>query len=391
MAELASRPIEDVKRELWHRHNKLDATRPVIFCDPEGSWHEIIPDESLRCQHPIARDWEFGLRREIFWGAEMQDDRVILPYFNVAHVRSESDWGLKAKLIGHGDGRACTWDPPVKSEADVERLHAPRIKVDFNGTDALAALANEIFGDLLTVRIKTSWWWSLGMTSHLIHLRGLDRMLFDMIDNPQILHRIMSILRDANLALLDALEENNLLYFNGDGTYVGSGGFGWTDELPQPDFAGKVRTRDMWGFGESQETVGVSETMFEEYVLQYQLPILSRFGLNCYGCCEPVDSRWDAIKKIPNLRRVSVSPWSNSEKMTELLGNTAIYSMKPNPSDLAMDSFDTDRIRQNLRREFQTTRYCRVEAVMKDNHTIRNDPARVIQWTKIAKEEAENL
>jgi hypothetical protein len=28
---------------------------------------------------------------------------------------------------------------------------------------------------------------------------------------------------------------------------------------------------------------------------------------------------------------------------------------------------------------------------MKDNHTIRNDPPRVVRWVQIAREEAENL
>ena len=78
----------------------------------------------------------------------------------------------------------------------------------------------------------------------------------------------------------------------------------------------------MWGFGESQETVGVSPEMFAEFVLPYQLPILERFGLNCYGCCEPLDKRWEYVKQIPRLRRVSVSPWSNRAFMAERLGAT---------------------------------------------------------------------
>ena len=38
-----------------------------------------------------------------------------------------------------------------------------------------------------------------------------------------------------------------------------------------------------------------------------------------------------------------------------------------------------------------TTRGCRVEVIMKDNHTIRNDPQRVIRWVRIAREEAERV
>jgi hypothetical protein len=123
----------------------------------------------------------------------------------------------------------------------------------------------------------------------------------------------MSILRDGSLAVLDSLASRNLLSLNNGGEYVGSGGFGWSDQLPQPDFNGQVRTVDMWGFAESQETVAISPDMFEEFVFPYQLPLLERFGLNCYGCCEPLDKRWHIVKQLPRLPRISVSPWADRE------------------------------------------------------------------------------
>jgi hypothetical protein len=200
-------------------------------------------------------------------------------------------------------------------------------------------------------------------------------------------------LRDGHLAKLEFLERNGLLSLNNDGTYVGSGGFGWTRELPQPDFAGKVRTCDMWGFAESQETVGISPRMFAEFVFPYQVSILERFGLNCYGCCEPLDTRWHIVEQIPRLRRVSISPWSNIAVMAERLGDRYIFSMKPSPTDLALPSFDEEHVRAKLRQALQITRQhnCRVEVIMKDNHTIQNDPRRVIRWVQIAREEAERV
>jgi hypothetical protein len=202
---------------------------------------------------------------------------------------------------------------------------------------------------------------------------------------------MMAFLRDGHLARLESLEKHGLLSLNNDGTYVGSGGFGWTHALPQADFAGKVRPIDMWGFGESQETVGVSPSMFAEFIFPYQLSILERFGLNCYGCCEPLDSRWHVVEKIPRLRRVSISPWADLPKMAERLGDRYIFSMKPAPSDLALPSFDEEYMRLKLRQAFHATRQCRVEAIMKDNNTIGNDPSRVVRWVRIAREEAESL
>jgi hypothetical protein len=391
VAELAARPIEQEKRQLWYRLNALEPTRPVIFCDPENGWNEIVTLEQLECEGDLALRWEMTLRKEIFWGAEMCDDRVVQPVFVVPHVYTESDWGMHEQKIGGHDGGSYTWDAPLKDFRDLEKLHAPVIKVDEGATARVIELAEETLGDLLEVRLQTAWWWTLGMTWTLINLRGLTNFMYDLVDNPDQVHQLLAILRDGHLAKLDYLEREGLLSLNNDGTYVGSGGFGWSHELPQPDFGGKVRTIDMWGFGESQETIGVSPQMFAEYILPYQIPILERFGLNCYGCCEPLDKRWEYIKDIPRLRRVSVSPWANIADLAGMLGDRFIMSIKPSPTPLALSSFDEEEVRRELRDALEPTRDCRVEVIMKDNHTIGQDPRRVVRWVQIAREEAERL
>ena len=393
VAGLASRPIETEKRELWRRHNALEATRPVIFCDPENGWNDIILADQLECRGQLARWWEMHLRKEVFWGVQMGDDYTIEPFFNVFHVHSGGleEWGLKETIIGGDHGGSYCWDSPIKSEDDLASLHYPKVQVDRKATQDLVELAQAIFGDLLTVRARTNWWWSLGMTMRVAFLRGLTQMMYDLVDNPSLMHRLMTMMRDGTLDLLDHLEAEDLLSLNNDGSYVGSGGLGWSTELPAADFSGKVRLRDMWGFAESQETVGISPQMFAEFVFPYQLPILERFGLNCYGCCEPLDSRWHIIMQIPRLRRVSVSAWASVPQMAERLGDAFIFSYKPSPAALATDALDEDRIRSGLRKAFAQTRGCRLEAIMKDNHTIGGNPQNVIRWCQIAREEAERL
>lgn len=388
VAELAQRPVEQAKRALWRQHNALQPTRPVIFCDPENGWHEIITPEDLQCRGELARQWEMTLRKEVFWGGVMADDRVIEPCFNVAHVYTESDWGLHETKIGGEHGGSYIWEAPIKDYAQLAALRFPEIRIDADATARLLSLAHETFAGLLEVRLKTAWWWTLGMTWTLVNLRGLSQMMYDMVDQPAGLHRLMGFLRDGHLAKLDFLERNGLLSLNNDGTYVGSGGFGWTRELPAADFSGRVRPQDMWGFAESQETVGISPQMFEEFVFPYQLPILERFGLNCYGCCEPLDKRWHVVARFPRLRRISVSAWANVARMADMLGDRYIFSWKPSPTDLAMPSFDEAAVRGKLRTMMRQTRDCRVEVIMKDNHTISRDPSRVVRWVAIAREEA---
>jgi len=209
---------------------------------------------------------------------------------------------------------------------------------------------------------------------------------------PDYVHKMMAFLRDATLHKLDFLENNGLLGMNTSGEYVGSGGFGWTNHLPQANSGnGKVSTKDMWGFCESQETVGVSPEMFGEFILPYQKPIMERFGLNCYGCCEPLDIRWELIKSIKNLRRVSVSPWADVDKMTEYLGKEFVYSRKSSPTPLADPNPDWDKLRAEMRYFLQATRDCNVEIIMKDNHTLGNKPENPGNWCRMVREEIERM
>ena len=389
-AELAAHPREEEKRALWLRHNALEPTRPPVFCDPENGWNEIVPSDSLRCGGPLAREWEMKLRKEIFWGESMRDDRVIQSYFDLPHVAVESDWGMHETKAGGADGGSYVWKAPLESYDLMDRLHHPVIMVDRRATDDMLSLAGDVLGDILTVRLRGKWWWTLGMTWTLVNLRGLEQIMYDTYDHPGELKRIMEFLSRGTLAKLDYLERNDLLALNNDGTYVGSGGFGWTDELPAPGFDGRtVRTIDMWGFGESQETVTFSPEMFGEFIFPYQLPVLERFGLNCYGCCEPLDRRWHFVERIPRLRRVSVSPWADPSVMAEKLGGRYIFSYKPNPAELAVPVMNEDRVRAGLRKVLDIAKDCRIELIMKDNHTLGNNPENAIKWCRIAREEAE--
>jgi hypothetical protein len=390
VAELAVRPVEDQKRKLWFAHNELKTTRPVIFCDPENGWNEIITDEQMECSNEQARIWEMHLRKEIYWGESMGDDRVTEAVFPVNYTHVETDWGIADTKIGGDHGGSYTWIAPLKDYAtDLKKMKFPEIIVDHEHTEKKKALAESIFGDLLKVQVKGAWWWTMGMTWTLIKLRGLEDFMTDFYLNPEGLHQVMAFLRDGHLNKLDFLEKNGLLSLNNDGTYVGSGGYGYTTELPQKDFSGKVRITDMWGFAESQETTSASPENFEEFIFPYQLPILEKFGLNCYGCCEPLDTRWHVVKKIPRLRRVSVSPWSDVEKMAEYLTDKYIYSRKPTPTDIAVPDPDWDRIRKELRSFIKKTKNNRVEIIMKDNHTIGKNPENVTTWCRIAREESE--
>ena len=139
-------------------------------------------------------------------------------------------------------------------------------------------------------------------------------------------------------------ERNGLLSLNNDDTYVGSGGFGWTRELPQPDFGTRARSGHRHvGFRREPGDGRVSPEMFAEFIFPYQLPFLERFGLNCYGCCEPLDKRWHVVQRVPRLRRVSVSAWANMTPWPRSWAIATYYLGSP-PRRPGDGHFDEDAI-----------------------------------------------
>ncbi len=392
VAEIAQSPEMEQTRNLWKRHNMLQKTIPVIFCDPENGWNEIITETEMKCKGKIARRWEMDLRKEIFWGEEMGDDKPIDPLFDVPYTVSTDNWGVEAVYHQTDSLGSYVWDNPIKNyKTDLKKLHSPEFEIDWETTNGCLSFAQDIFGDILTVHLEGTWWWTLGLTLPGASLRGLQNIFYDFIDHPEEIEELLSIISKGHMDKLDYLEENNLLSLNNNGTYVGSGGYGYTDELPQKDFNGHVRCIDMWGFTESQETVNVSPEMYERFIFPYEKPIMDRFGLTCYGCCEPLHSRWHIVKLHHNLRRVSCSPWVDVEKMAEYLEDKYIFSMKPNPAAISDPVIDKESIRKGLHEKFKITKECIVEVIMKDNHTLGKRPENVVEWCRIAKEEAERI
>jgi hypothetical protein len=201
----------------------------------------------------------------------------------------------------------------------------------------------------------------------------------------------MERLIQAYSGMLDQYENLNLLTLNNRIYRTGSGGLGYSDELPQPDFnPKKVKATDLLGFATAQIFSEVSPQMHKEFALNYELRWLERFGLNYYGCCEALNKKIDIVKKIPNLRKISISPWANLEEAVLQIGDSYILSCKPTPSILAVESQDPEKARRDLINILEKTKGCYVEIIMKDISTVRYQPQRLWEWAKIANEATQN-
>lgn len=344
----------------------------------------------------MAGDWEMWLRKEIYWAEQLRDDKVVEAKLYLPYHAVDTGWGIEEERIGDPTrGEAYVWKSPLSDledeyeELDLsEIIKTPQIHVDWEASNKAFAAAEEVFDGLLQVEFRHKWWWSPDLSLSYANLRGMENMMCDFYDYPDKVHEMMRLFTDGYLAKFDYLEKNGLLPNNCESMYIGSGGIGYTNQLHGTP--GQVRLQDMWGFNEAQETSEVSPEMVREFLLPYQHELADKFGLNYYGCCEGLDGRWEYVKQaIPRLRRVSVSPWADSRKMSEYLQGDYVYCYKTSPTDIAVPQPDEDYIRRHLH---DLLLFCkqngnRVELLMKDNHTLGRNPRNASRWVEIAREE----
>ncbi|MHC5059057.1 MAG: hypothetical protein ACYTKD_30750 [Planctomycetota bacterium] len=392
VAEIAALPVQAERRELWTRHNDLAPARPMILVFPEGSWRELLPDSGLECEDKALRGIERGFRQRIYYHEHIHDDTVIESGFTIGKAVRRSGWGLQAKRVRSTEARgAWGFDPVINEPADLAKLRHPEVTHDEKETARRLESATELLGDILDVELRGIAHISFHLMSIYIHLRGLAQVMLDMYENPAMLHDAMAFLEEGYRGLVRQYVEQNLLSLNNDGTYHSSGGVGYTTQLPKPDHdPERVRPVDMWASAESQEMAQVSPEFHEEFATAYERRLLEPFGLTGYGCCEDLTRKLDNVFRIPNMRRISISPFADVEKCAEKLRGNYVFSWKPHPSHL-VGTFDADAVRGYIAHALEATGKCGcvLEMVLKATHTCENHPERVAEWTRIAREEVE--
>ena len=393
LAEAAALPIMEERRRLWRRHNALKGERAMILVFPEGAWRELLPDASLSCQGQRARAIEQGMRMALYEHAHFQQDKPVEAYFPVAKAFTNSGWGLEAQWHFSDDPTgARAFAPVIQDAADLQKIKAPKLTLDEEQTQRRLREAHELFDGVLPVRLVGVRHISFHLLNTYTSLRGLEQVMMDMIEEPQMLHDAMGILERGNRGLVEQYEQLGLLDLNNDDTYHSSGGVGYSDELPAPGYSGKVRPCDMWCSAESQELAQVSPEMHEEFALTYERRLLEPFGLNGYGCCEDLTRKLDDVMTIRNIRRLSISPWANFDACAEKLKGRAIFSWKAHPAHLA-GNFHADQVRAYIRHTVEVCKAngCMLEMILKDTHTCDHHPERFDQWTTIAREEVSRV
>ncbi|MCE5279266.1 MAG: hypothetical protein ABFD92_10675 [Planctomycetaceae bacterium] len=387
-AAVCADPVQDERRRLWADHNSLIRTRPLIYV---RAIVEVPQVDTLLCQDPFYRGYEHYLRHRLYW-ASLGDDWPHEPWITVQAVHKCWGWGLSGQRHVSGEaGGSWKVDYPIKALRDVEKLQPPRHEIDEAATAAAATRLREAIGDILTINIDRGpafRMWSADISTDLGYLRGIENVMLDMMDNPRWLHELCAFMRDGILRTHEQAEA--------------AGDWGLCDhenqavpyacELPAPAAnVNGVRRGDLWGYMAAQEMTLISPAMHEEFILQYQLPIMKAFGLTAYGCCENLTHKIDMLRQVPNLRRIAVAPVADVKRCAEQIGTDYVISYRPNPAQMVCVGFEPDKVRKIIREAMEICRGLHVDITLKDVQTVEHQPERYPQWVKLVREIADEF
>ena len=387
-AQIAALEVQEEKRQMWRALNALHPVRPMVTIS-QMPWHELEAGEellTLKCADPFLRGIEQEMRRELYQWTHFPADMVIEPYIRVAPavngnslVATNEDISVTDaanNIVGHA------YHDVFENEADIDsKISMPKLTIDTAENNRRFAMAQEAVGGILGVK-SAGVDVSLAIWDRIVERHGVENSLIDVLDRPEFMHHMVSRFVDYYSALTDELERLGL--FDETRSYVHCSGC-YTDELPKDGYAeGHPRARDTWVYGMAQIFASASPAVHDEFEIEPLRALFERYGLVYYGCCEPLHDRIGLIRKIKNVRKISVSPWADADRAADEIHGDYVLSNKPTPALLAADSLDTGAVRAHISHVMdvcsRTDTPC--EFLLKDISTVCYHPKNLADWEK---------
>lgn len=381
------------KRELWRALNNLHMQKPMITID-QMPWHELDVDGSLICtvENPYFRGIEWNLRTEIYKWEHLPADMVLNPYILLPRPISNTGFGMTTRRLAHdstGNIQSHLFEDQFEDIEDVEKIKTPVLTLDREAEADILATADDIFSGIAPVKLRGIMLHS-GLWDSITFWKGVESCYIDLLDRPELIHAILDRFTNAFIAQIEQINALGLYDITSNICHCSHT---FDDRLPSASCDSEHPTTfDGWTFSMAQLFTSVSPAINEEFEVPYMTKIFSYFGSVYYGCCERLDDRLHIIDRMPNIRKISCSPWSDREHFAAVLPKKYIMSNKPNPSYLAESTFDEDVVRTDIRRTINAAKNngLGLEFLLKDISTVKNDPQRLWKWSEIVLEETMN-
>jgi hypothetical protein len=282
--------------------------------------------------------------------------------------------------------RVWSFCKPIKDWEDVAKLVAPHHVIDKEDTARNVERLQAAVGDILEVNVDRGPAFQSfrgDLSTDVALLRGHDQLMLDMYDSPEQLHTLVAFMRDGVLGVHEEAERA------GDWSLTSQQNqcMCYCQELESPRAnSGPRQRKELWYYCAAQEFTLVSPAMHDEFLLQYQIPIVEQFGMVAYGCCENLTRKIGMLRQIPNLRIIAVTPSADLAACSEQIGTDYVISWRPSPTDMVCAGLDEDRVRRVIGQGLEATRGCLMHIQLKDVETVEGEPDRLARWVQIVRE-----
>ncbi len=390
--DIAELPVQEEKKRLWRDHLSLKPTRIPILAT-YGMWNvwcdQLWGKGTMECESPFLQQYERALRLQIFNHEEVGDDLIQHSWLTMrASVKGVwgGCWGVnEAMHASDMEGGAASFDPPLTNWDDMEKLTWTPHEIDEKDTARNLEVLSEAVGDILPIDVSRTPVLNGAagdISTSLAKLRGLETLMMDMYEYPEELHRLLAFMRDGILANNQTAEEA--------GDYSMTSGLNqaecYTDSLEDPcPNSGPRKRKDLFGFVAAQEYTLISPAFHEEFMAQYQRPIMEHFGLIHYGCCEDLTRKIDMLRTFTNLRSIAVAPTANVAKCAEQIGQDYVISWRPNPADMVCCGYNEDLVTRIVSEAIEACRGCFPHIHLKDVETLEGDNTRLKRWVQLVR------
>lgn len=360
-------------------NNDLIPGRPPVLID-EIPWYQMDIGGELTCvcEDPWLRGIEYGFRLALFYFRHFSCvDNLYEPFFRINKTVRLTDIGVS--LPNYEFKRTDEYNNIIsreltdvlEDESCLEKFRLPECRLDPEADKATFERVSELLGDVMPVKLCGFGPYSFNAWDTIAYLRGIEAIMIDCYDRPEYLLAIMEKYTAYADKYLDFLEENmepDRQALNMHCTPAIVSGLG--DGL-----------EGTWFRDNAQPLSNVSPSMFYEFAIAPVIKLASRFRYTYYGCCEPLDDKFEAVKKIPNLRKIGCSPWASVKRMAESVKGDYVLAKKPNPAHVAIKT-DPELIRRETVETVEAClkNGCPYELVLKDISTVSNDPYNLIIW-----------
>lgn len=389
------------RKTMWADHQALQQTEKVPICVwyeyiPEPQWELMLGGGYLKCRSVLARDIERDLRKRLWAAKHIPDDHIVWPTVSIpATISREVDWGVCFTMSGSDERvddplEAKRFVPAFPDRIEPERLSFNDWRIDEETTARSVEEAKELTGDRLQIDVSYP---DLGFSpfDHAVRMRGLEKLMLDVIDEPERVHELMDFITSAFEQHHRNREQRGWLNVvpSSDGRYTQVGFRVHCVHVPSDFDPAKPLLRHEWAYISAQTSSGLGPEMFAEFVHPYNIRLARYFSNQTvyYHGCEQLDHKLDVLSTLPNLRRFHVSPWSSVEAAREKFQGRVVLEVHAHPGRVFF-SYSRREMKEEVERLVLAAEGVPLDINLSDIHSVNGDPRLLTRWAEAAQEVA---